>query len=332
VTDDRLRDALTGMQPSVDPGTVESALDVLHHRSARRRRQRRALGGLASIAVLAGALAIVAALGPGGDDAQQVIADQPDTTTTETTTTVGPPPEATSTTAETIPPPTVPDRLTTDELGQVVGIELRTWFFDDDVDGFWSAPPGLVEQVVAALADQDAPFPEPEVSDRATLRFELADGSYRYRAIDVESGWVEPSQRLPEDLTRQIRAGLNDAVANPWEDVDLDNPDAADSHLAEVLAGAGFPVRDLAPAPAVLQQSLEAHPWWEGDHWFIDVQIEGHGPKVEIRERGLGDDSVRGVDYVISLVDTPDGWGVDGAMSRYLCMRGVPSGPDYLCI
>lgn len=315
MTDDRLRDALAGMAPTVDSGTVESALGDLHHRSARRQQRRRAVATFASIAVLAGALAVVAALDPGGDDTQQVIADQP-TTTTETSVT----PPTPETTTRTIPPPTVPDPLTADELGQVVGIELRTWFFDDDVDGFWSAPPGLVEQIVAALADQDAPFAEPEVSDIATARFELTDGTYLYRNIDVESGWVEPSQRLPGDLTTQIRTGLNDAVANPWEEVDLSDPDA---YLPRVVADTGLPHSELATALASLNQALEANRWADYERWRVDVFVEGDGVEIEIRRRGMGDDGSRGFDYRISLFETPDGWDVGGAMTRHLCLRST---------
>lgn len=317
---DRFTEALQSMEPEVSDASTEHALVDVHDRSHRRSRHQRvirgAIGAAAVILLIGGAVAVASL---GGSDDETVVADQtevPAPTTTTTTTTVED--ETSSPVWSTTT--TVPDRLTADELDNVVGLELRTWSFDEDADGFWSADPVLLDAVVEHLRQGGDPVPEPSESDIVTARFERSDGTFLFRRIDVESGWVEPDQQLPEDLVRQMRIGLNDAVASPWEGVDLADPN---EYLAMVVADTGFPIRDLDAVVPALDQALEANRWADHERWFIDVVIEGHGPKIEIRRRGMGDDGSRGVDYFFSLVDSPDGLVVGGAMSRHLCLRST---------
>jgi hypothetical protein len=355
MTDDRINDALRRLQPDMAPDATDSALGSVHRRSLRRRRQRQALAGLASIVLLSLAAGAAAMVGTGGDSNDQaVLTDSPATTTAtttsttavETTTTV-----PTETTAPEITEPTdhEPARSgwgTFDDLAVgVTGLGLHTWMDGADPlwEPLWRADPALASEVAAAIADAEIPAaianstaaPLPDHVDFAAFRFELADGRLVVGYLDLESGWVgqmepgsyEPGGVLPDDLARRLRSGFNDAVSSPWQETDL----GPSSRLAMVLGDAGAPWATADAAAANIATALENHRD-EYEQWYVETYVTDRGPVVEVRERGIGDDSVRGSDYRLRLVQTDGGWTVGGAESRWLCLRGVPSGPDYLCV
>jgi hypothetical protein len=143
----------------------------------------------------------------------------------------------------------------------------------------------------------------------------------------MEPGSYEPGGVLPDDLARRLRSGFNDAVSSPWQDLLWPNPPG----IGMVLTDAGAPWATVDAAESNIATELERHRG-ENEQWYVETYVTNQGPVIEIRERGIGDDSVRGSDYRLRLVQTDGGWTVGDAESRWLCLRGVPSGPDYLCV
>jgi hypothetical protein len=330
MSDDQLSRVLGSMGRELGPGETEDALDGVHARSRQRRRHRTlvrsAIGAAAAALVLV--VAVVAVDHLDRDDAQQVIADQPtDTTQPAWMVTTSLPDPSTPTS----PPPQTPPPLQADQLDDIVGVELRTWIFDDQVDGFWSASPSQTSAIVQALRSGGQPFPRPEVIDHAYVRFELANGEYALLEMDVESGWIEPEGRLPDALTRQIRDELNDVVGHPWERVDRTDPDV---HVQRVLRHTSqpWPSPDAALADILIAFERERHADYE--RWYGEVRREEGTVFVEIRWRGMGDDSGRGWDYRFWLEPTedrfwvePEGgrWELSATLERGLCLRSPSS-------
>lgn len=317
MTDDRLTEVLQSMGPEVGPATTEKALAEVHDQSRIRRRHqtrvRAAIGVAAALSVIFGGVALANRAG----DGQPVVADQPATTTSSTNTTLAPWIVTTS-----IPDPGpaagIPPPLHNDQLDDVVGVELRTWLFDDQTDGFWAAEPAQVEAIVAALKAGGETFLRPEYIDHAYVRFALADGNHALLDMDVESGWIEPDRRLPEELTHQIRDGLNEVVAHPWQGVDLQDPQ---QHINRVIGLTSQPWSSPEAARDGLLAAFEQDRYADYERWYGEVRREEGTAFVEVRWRGLGDDSARGFDYRFWLVERADGWHLDTALERGLCLR-----------
>lgn len=329
MADDRLEETLRAMQPPVPAAATEDALHSVHAASsARRRRQRRlvaAVGAAAALVLIAGAVAVMIDDDPG----ETVVVDQPTTTPSSSATTT------TTSTTSTSADPASSQVGTIDDLALgVTGLELRTWWTDGEDpefwNGFWRADPGLTEAVAAAMVASPAGVVRPDETDVVTMRFKLADGRFVFVDVDIESGWVEPDRQLPADLTRVLRTGFNDAVGRPWEEVDLDQPG---SPITAALDRISFPIADLAEVAGTFQEAFEASLDAEYERWFVEVIDDGQGPIVEVRARGMGDDSSNGTDYRISLVETPGGWEVGTSQLRALCMRSIPGpAPMYGCL
>lgn len=314
MTDEQLSETLRSMGPSVDGADTEHALAEVHERASERRRTRNvvrtAIGATAAGLVVIGGLAWAGRDDPG----QVVVADQ------STTTTVLPPWIVTTSTTDpqTSPAPQTPPPLRDDQLGDVVGVELRTWLFDDQADGFWTASAQQVDAIVAALGGSDETVTRPQYIDHAYVRFTLADGSYALLEMDLESGWIEPNRQLPEDLTRQIRESLNDVVGHPFDQHDLDDPD---SYLRQILALTSPPWASPEAALDDLLAAFETERWADYERWYGEVRTEEEAVVAEVRWRGLGDDSARGFDYRFRLDEGPDGWHLESVSDRGLCLR-----------
>jgi hypothetical protein len=333
MTDDRLTSALRSLELDVDGPGVDAALERVERAARQRRLRRRAV----TVGAAAAAVLIVGVVGVVDDTTseQSVVVDSPTTTTAAT-------PTSTTTSTTTTPPPSTPSDpvlgTIADLAGGVTGLELSTWATPGDPywNGLWRAEADVAEAVAAALLDADG-VPMPPRRSLASMQFELADGRFVAGAIDLESGWIgsadatgrpaDSGGMLPDDIARHIRTSFDDAVATAWEPVEPNEP-----HMIDLIARAGFPLSDLDGAAAEIQQSLQASAEWEYESWFVDVVIEGHGPFVNVRQRGLGDDSARGFDTRLALVDTADGWQVSGALTRVLCTRGNPTPESPGCI
>jgi hypothetical protein len=306
---DRLTEVLGAMGPVVDPGGIDDRLSAVHQASARRRRHRTlvrsAIGAAAAAFVLAAGLALV---DRASDQSQQVVVDQPADTT--------PPPWMVTSLPDPTPVPQTPPALRDDQLDVVVGVELRTWYFDDQAEGFWTASTEQTAAIVEALRTGEEPFPRPDQIDHAYVRFELIEGGFALLEMDVESGWVEPDRRLPEDLTRQIREGLNDVVGHPWQELDLGDEN---EFVIRIIDAATPPWTTPEQATGALLDAFDLHDA-DARGLFGELVFEGHGPFVLIRTRG-GDDSTRGVDYRLALVEGPVGWEISGGLWRALCLR-----------
>lgn len=314
MTDERLSEALRSMGPSVDETDTEHALAAVHEQASERHRIRRvariAVGTAAAGLVVIGGLAWAGRDDPG----QAVVAVQ------STTTSVLPPTVVTTSTtaSDTSPPPQTPPPLRDDQLDEVVGMELRTWLFDDQADGFWTASAQQVEAMVAALGGSNEIVTRPLYIDQAYVRFTLADGSYALLEMDLESGWIEPNRRLPEDLTRQIRESFNEVVGHPFEPHDLDDPD---SYLSRILALASPPWASPETALDDILAAFEAERWADYERWYGEIRTDEDAVVAEVRWRGLGDDSARGLDYRFRLEDGPNGWQLESVSERALCLR-----------
>lgn len=331
---DQLAEALRSQGPYVDAAAVATALADVHARSHRHRRhQRRVRGGLgaAAVVLLIAGVATVATLG--GSD-ETVIGDQPggtDGMIFPSTTATAP----TTTATETTEPPPV---AAIDDLAiGVTGLELSTFHVGDDWRGLWRADDDLAQRVADdLLGPPPEEPPDDEILDRATMRFELVDGSVVFVPLDLESGWVEGGLQLDQELTHELRTGLDDAVSSPWRVVDLDGDDDHPT-LTEVLAtirdDAG-PLPDTPEAALVeVLDAFEATGGDEPDRWLGEVvDSTDERTTIIVRHRGLGDDSGRGHDFRITLRWTDQGYELDRAEARWLCVRGVPSGPDYFCV
>lgn len=338
--DPRITDALRALEPDVPSDATEVALRDVRARAAQRRRRGRvgvAVAAAAAIAVVAGTLALLDL----GDDGRRtvVVADPPTTESTATTTTT---PTTVPSTATTIPTETsAPGVGTFDDLaGGVSALELHNWFSPEDPTwtGLWTADPMVADDVASAIAGSgDGVLPDVE-GDLTSFRFRLIDGRVVTGWVDLESGWVgqlesgepAPGRSLPQELTHLLRTGYNDAVGTPWAEPEggLENPE-----VERIVEAAGFPIAELADVPAAIDSARPSAEGGEYERWFVEVFTEGHGPIVEIRRRGLGDDSVSGWDMRFSLVESPDGWGVGGVTTRSICARSTPGPPpDHLCL
>jgi hypothetical protein len=321
MNDQRLVSALRSLEPDVDAVATDRALREVERTARVRRGRRRAtavIGAAAAVALFAGAISV---LGDDDSSEQSVVVDSPTATTSANPPTTAPSP--TSTTVAVITPTTGVGTI--DDLASgVTGLELQTWFSSEFEDpeswqGFWRADDALAQEVAAAIvASGVGAVPEP--ADRATMRFELPDGRVVFVEVDLESGWVAGGQQLPEDLTRQLRTGFNDAVGRPWENVDVFGP-----YVARIIARAGFPIDDLATIAAQVDSNFDQGADRDAERWFVELVEDGPEPVLEVRERGVGDDSARGSDVRLLLVETSDGWQVESATVRALCLRGVPS-------
>ncbi|MGY6499808.1 MAG: hypothetical protein ACXIVQ_02770 [Acidimicrobiales bacterium] len=332
---DRLADTLRTAASEPDTAAVSDALGQVHARSHRRRRHQRVVrGGLAALTVVVLIAGVVTVAGLGGDDEQQVVVDEPGTTDpTVTTTTALPPWIQTTTTEATTSTTEAPPVAGFDALSDgVVGLELRTWFFGEEEPwfGFWRADDDLTQRVVADLVAPSASPAADDILDRATMRFELADGSVVFVEIDLESGWTDAGVALDRGLAEELRRGLDDAVARPWEPLDIseDNQQAPRAIRSAALHSHATPDAALA---AILFE-FDADRVADFERYLGAVVEGGSSPTLIVRSRGVGDDSGRGVDYRITLLATRSGYVIVAVESRWLCGRGVPSGPDYFCI
>ena len=331
MADERLLGALRSLQPDMDALSVDRALVEVELRT-RRRRQRRGAG---LVAAAAAAVLLVVGIVATIDDPsseQSVVVDTPTSTTPGPTATVVP---TTTTSAE----PDDPVVATVDDLSDgIASLELHTWTLPADPwwRGLWRADTGTAVAIAAALQNEDD-VPRPEQHDLAYMRFELPGGRIVPAVIDLESGWVAgvdttgrpdaTGGKVHADIARGIRSSFNDAVGTPWRGVAPSEP-----HLADLITRAGFPLTDLDGASAEIRNALQTSEQSEFPVWYVDVDIDGPEPFVILRSRGLGDDSARGVDYRLALVETPDGWQVSSATSRALCTRSNPTPEQPLCV
>lgn len=339
--DPRITQALRALEPEVPSGATEVALRDVRARADRRRRRGRVgvvIAAAAAIAVVTGTLAVLDL----GDDGRRtvVVADPPTTESTATTTTTSTTVPSTATTILT--ETSAPGVGTFDDLaGGVTGLEVTTWWMgSDEWNGLWRADPQLANEVAAAIVDSDAAAPT-ELGDSADVRFELADGRVVFARVDLETGRVsrldldtgaslESSGMLPSELTRRLRAEFNDAVGRPWEPYDLDNPN---SWLGRAISRMDLSATEPEQLRGAMAQALESLREDGYPRWFVELRDEGDGPTLEVRERGVGDDSSRGSDYRIRMVQTSTGWDVGEAEARALCTRSTPGPPpNYACL
>ncbi|WP_195210381.1 hypothetical protein [Actinomarinicola tropica] len=335
MTDPHLTDALRSMQPDVEASDTEEALRRVAAEARRRRRRGRALTVAAAAAAVVVLAAGVAALDLRDDGERRVVTEAPTSTTAPSTTT--PSTSTTSTTTSTTTTvPADPELATFSDLaGGVTGLELYSWMpVDPWWEGLWRADPDLADDVAAIVAaGGDARLPD--AFDLVSMRFELPDGRIVVARVDLESGWVGPfidgeagllvvGAQLPDELTRRLRTGFDDAVGRPWEPVDLDHPN---SLVGRAIDRMDLPIADLERIPSATSEALDADRVDGYPRWFVEILDGGDGPVLELRERGVGDDSSRGTDYRLRLVQTPTGWDVGGAESRVLCLRSTPGPP-----
>lgn len=339
--DRRLTDALRTLQPEVSARSTDAALGEVRSRATRRRRRGRLAAGVAGAAAAVVVLIGLVALDLGDDEGQRVVVDSPTSTTETSIAPTTSTPTTSSTTSTTAEPPAPQLGTFADLADGVVALELHSWMAADDPwwDGLWRANPDMADEVAEiAAAGGDARLPD--AFDLVAMRFELPDGRIVAAQVDLESGWVGPvadgeagllvpGAQLPDDLTRRLRTEFNDAVGRPWEPVDLDDPN---SLVGQAIDRMELPVADLEQVPSAMSDALDAdrvgvHPWW-----FVEILDGGDGPVLELRERGVGDDSSRGADYRLHLVQTGDGWHVGSAEARALCSRSTAGPPQYGCL
>lgn len=151
------------------------------------------------------------------------------------------------------------------------------------------------------------------------------------RELDLATGWVEPGFSIGQDLAARLASDLDEAVATPWRPADLDDARSPEPLFLEA-AGEPFPGPDNA-LDAILDTLRSARTQPETETY--DGEILERDPDrvvIVLRYRGMPDDSGRGADYRVTLVETPTGWVTQHAETRTLCRRGTPVPPDYNCI
>lgn len=97
-----------------------------------------------------------------------------------------------------------------------------------------------------------------------------------------------------------------------------------------------FDVEMSHPTPGELADAFGAaiHARWAGRPDRPDLNLEtvdesADGALLIVSETGVGDDSVAGSQYALTLVRQGDGWKLDELWTRALCRRGVS---DEFCV